>query len=158
MYISQFLLAWNTSLFFWSMFGPFFSPSTSLILSCEVARSERLEVSEFWICVSIHFYPTWPTGTYFPIHICQASNTNSPWKSCLSSSITMSLFHFNLSDHCLKTKKYLIKLPMCLMPATVSFKYYKHLTIWLMIIQSFIFISTQENGYICSFRRIQIYL
>lgn len=99
-----------SSIYIWA-FPP---PSPYLfIISCEVSHSESLEVSGFWICVSIHFYPTLLTGTSFPIHIYQASNTNSPWKSCLSVSITVSLFHFNLSDHCLKTKKHLIKLPMC---------------------------------------------
>lgn len=91
----------------------FFSPPTYLIISCKVSHSESLEVNGFWVCVSIHFYPTLLTGTSFSIHTCQASNTNSPWKSCLSSSITMCLFNFNLSDHCVKTKKCLIKLPMC---------------------------------------------
>lgn len=104
-----------SSLFFRSMFGPFIfpPPPTYLIISCKVSHSESLEVNGFWVCVSIHFYPTLLTGTSFSIHTCQASNTNSPWKSCLSSSITMCLFNFNLSDHCVKTKKCLIKLPMC---------------------------------------------
>ena len=99
-------------LFFSDLHLGLFFPPTYLIISCEVSHSESLEVSGFWICVSIHFYPTLLTGTSFPIHICQASNTNSPWKK-LSVSITVSLFHFNLSDHCLKTKKHLIKLPVC---------------------------------------------